>query len=231
MARGLSAPLRAAGAGVRPLVAVSQRVDAVPARQEVRDGLDQALAAWLVAAGLLPVPVPNGLHALHRLAAWLEAVAPGAVVLSGGDDLGQAPDRDSTEAVLLHYAQARRLPVLGLCRGLQVMAVQAGADLKPVSNHVGARHRIHGDSPDLVGDVNSYHRFGLHACPPGYRIAARSEDGEIEALAHLDLPWEGWMWHPERERPFQARHLGRASALLTGRLHEQGRPFGAGASR
>ena len=33
-------------------------------------------------------------------------------------------------------------------------------------------------------------------------LLAQSEDGNIEAMIHKELPWEGWMWHPEREEIF-----------------------------
>ena len=76
----------------RLVVAVSQRVDLVPERDERRDALDQRLCAWLASAGCQPVPVPNSLvapaakrsNAGKGLQSWLSALKPGAVVLSSG---------------------------------------------------------------------------------------------------------------------------------------------------
>jgi putative glutamine amidotransferase len=64
--------------------------------------------------------------------------------------------------------------------------------------------------------VNSYHGFSLATGPLDFEVLARSEDGEIEAIRHKSLPWEGWMWHPEREENFAARDVQRIKALFGG---------------
>lgn len=197
------------------LVAVSQRVDVWPDRDERRDALDQRLALWLARAGCLALPVPNGL-ADDDLGRWLAALVPGGVLLSGGNDIGEAPERDATERALLTHAEATRLPALGLCRGLQMMTVWAGGTLAPVAGHVRARHRLDTGTDGWPGEVNSYHGWAPAACPPGFVVAARSvSDGAIEAIRHEVLPWEGWMWHPERERPdFTEADTARARRLF-----------------
>lgn len=193
------------------LLAVSQRVDVVPGRDERRDALDQRVALWLAAADCRAYPVPNALGGELAVHAWLDGLRPGGIVLSGGNDLGREPSRDATETALLAYARERGLPVLGVCRGMQVLAHLAGTGLKPVSGHVRATHSLAGE---ITGPANSFHDFALAAVPAGYRVLARSDDGEIEAMAHEGLPWEGWMWHPEREPTFLQRDLARLRALF-----------------
>jgi len=191
------------------VVAVTQRVDLIAGRNEARDALDQRLAALVLSCGYVPVPVPNVLGGAIR--DWLTAVQPVAVVLSGGNDIGQCAERDDTELALLAHAQDRCLPVLGICRGMQMIAHWAGANLHPVIGHVRTRHQLTGHISSVV---NSYHSYSLVACPEGFEMLACSEDGEIEAIRHLLLPWEGWMWHPEREENFAADDVRRIKALF-----------------
>lgn len=200
----------------RRRVAVSQRVDRWPARNEVRDAVDQALVRWLYQAGSLPVPVPNGLPQAG-LGVWLEQIAPEAIVLSGGNDIGEAPERDRTEGQILAYAEAHRLPVLGICRGMHMLAAYAGGTLESVEGHAGTRHalRIRNGTTGWPAEVNSFHNHGLRSPPPGYAVAAEAPDGTVEAVLHLDLPWEGWMWHPEREATPVPSDIGRFINLLS----------------
>ena len=80
------------------IVAVSQRVDHFPDRNEARDALDQSLAAFVVICGHVPVPVPNALGGAIR--DWLTLVRPAAVVLSGGNDIGrQEPGKPQQNTV------------------------------------------------------------------------------------------------------------------------------------
>jgi putative glutamine amidotransferase len=70
---------------------------------------------------------------------------------------------------------------------------------------------------DRSDEVNSYHNFSLAHCPPGFVVTARAEDKTIEAIRHTILPWEGWMWHPEREPQFNTTDVMRFRALLDSR--------------
>jgi len=179
--------------------------------------LDQRLIEFLLCAGYLPIPVPNSLFAESpegdTFAQWVAAIAPGAVVLSGGNDIGSCRSRDLTENSLLDYAEHNRLPVLGICRGMQTIAVRAGVEQRAMSGHLRTRHTVSGE---IVRDANSYHNYVLAACPAGFDVLACSEDGEIEAIRHEALPWEGWMWHPERELVFANDDIERLRRLIGG---------------
>lgn len=201
----------------RLVIAISQRVDRLPGRGESRDALDQRLTGWVAALGALAVPVPNTFG--DDLVHWLDAMRPTALLLSGGNDIGDSPERDRTETALLRHAEETGLPVLGLCRGMQMMAHHAGDTLVPLTGHAGTRHSLQSQlvaSGALPAEVNSFHNWGLAACPQGYSVLATAGDGTIEAMRHRALRWEGWMWHPERETRFGEGELARARQLLIG---------------
>ncbi|MCR9072754.1 MAG: gamma-glutamyl-gamma-aminobutyrate hydrolase family protein [Alphaproteobacteria bacterium] len=211
----------------RGIVAVSQRIDDYPERGEYRDALDQQLCVWIARAGFVPVQVPNRLGDDAAIHAWLHAVSPAGIVLSGGADVGKHHDRDRTEGVLLEHAKAFDLPLLGICRGMQFLALQFGAQLVEREGHVRIRHRLIPRTGEKIpATVNSYHTWTLTECPSMFQTLATCEaDGTIEAFAHTNLPWEGWMWHPERESPFAEADHSRFEILFGG----SGRPqSGAG---
>src|SRR6478752_4151957 len=117
----------------RRRVGLSQRVENLPDRRERRDALDQQWPVLLERLGLTPVVIPN---LLQDPGAFVDDMDLGLVVLTGGNDLthlagaaNPAPERDATEARILDHAAARGLPVLGVCRGLQLMVAQTGGAL------------------------------------------------------------------------------------------------------
>jgi len=194
---------------IQKLIAVSQRVDVISRRGEIRDCLDKNLTDWLESQGFLTVPVPNfygskNLANINSLSNWLFRIQPDALLLSGGNDIGQFPERDRTEEHLLTWAKRGKVPTLGICRGLQMMIAWSGGGLKKNAGHVGSRHKlqIHGEDLDWPSDVNSFHEWAIDSCTPEFLVAATSNDGSIEAVISKSLPWEGWMWHPERESPY-----------------------------
>lgn len=205
------------------VVAVTQRVDRVDGRDEVRDAVDQKLIRWLLAAGYIPVPVPNfpieqTLDVIDTVTnEWLMSIRPDAILLSGGNDVGEYPQRDETERCLLSWAAENKIPVLGVCRGMQMMGVWAGASLYAVEGHVRTRHVLNfsNEREDLPTEVNSYHNWALQDCPPGFLAMAWAEDGVLEAIRHNDMPWEGWMWHPEREQVFNPIDTQRLKRLFS----------------
>ncbi len=152
------------------------------------------------------------------------------LVIAGGADVnplryGQQPDanvvawyddRDASELWLLEAAEARAIPVLGICRGMQLMAVAAGGTLvQHLPDVVG--HAVHsgGDSEyghvpvtvdpghrisGLVGAVVEApcHHHQAVATHPGYTATARDSDGVLQAMeAEGDRFVIGVQWHPE----------------------------------
>jgi N5-(cytidine 5'-diphosphoramidyl)-L-glutamine hydrolase len=178
-------------------VAVTQRVAVVAEYAERRDCLDQAWPRFLAACGLLPLPLPNLIEVALALC---DNAGICGLVLTGGNDLatlgGEAPERDAVENALLDFAERRSLPVLGVCRGMQVIQQRCRIPLCRVEGHVTRRQviRIDGERKE----VNSYHRFAAFESRPPLDTWAIADDGAIKAVRHASLPITGIMWHPER---------------------------------
>lgn len=179
-------------------VGITQRQMYLADRDEWRDALDTRLAALVWSLGLCPVPLAN---AVPDVAAYLDALRIDAVLVSGGDDLGATPQRDAFERVMLDEAGRRGLPVLGICRGLQLMNDVCGGSLVKVEGHVSTRHALSGEGFDAERTVNSFHAHGILPETLGAELEplAKAPDGSVEAVRHRRFPWTGIMWHPERE--------------------------------
>lgn len=183
-------------------------------------------------AGALPVllpPLPPGTadSVVARLLDRLDGV-----LLAGGADLEPGryaarphpsvqpprPDRDSTELAVARLTRERDLPVLGVCRGMQVLWVDAGGSLE---QHLPDRlgHDGHAPAPGRYGEhevrtvpgtrvaamlgdrlsVPSYHHQApLLPGPPELVPTAWSDDGVCEAVEVPDARFRvGVLWHPE----------------------------------
>lgn len=185
-------------------IGVTTRIVSAPNSQESRDAIAHDWAKYL------KIAVPNS--------SWMALPNIGkddiipyctrwnidALILSGGDDIGKTLLRDETEFTLVNWAAENKIPLLGVCRGMEILGKFSGTQLIPVENHVGIRHKISGS---INGETNSYHHLALENVPQHYTLLAKSEDNHIEAIQHDFLPWIACMWHPEREQSPQSIDL------------------------
>ena len=193
------------------------------------DLLHHEYADQVVAAGGVPVLLPPATaDAAHARA--VVARIDGLVVCGGadvdpevyGEDPGPhttqwRPDRDAWEAALLVAADEVGLPVLGVCRGMQLMAAVAGGSLdQHVPDLVG--HREHGPAPGVFGTTEVATTPGSRVAAlvgervevpchnhqsvrehPGFDVVARADDGTVEAMeAPGDRFCVAVQWHPEK---------------------------------
>jgi N5-(cytidine 5'-diphosphoramidyl)-L-glutamine hydrolase len=188
------------------LIAVSQRVAVEPRFGERRDCLDQAWTHFMTTCGLIPILVPNEPSTARAVCT---ALPVSGILLTGGNDLvaygGDAPERDATETVLIDIAEANALPVLGVCRGMQIIQHRFGIELSRVIGHVSSSQTISIDG--APAQVNSYHNFGTTETRPPLQSWACADDGVVKAVRHASGHMVGIMWHPERIDPFASRDI------------------------
>ena len=159
----------------------------------------------------------------------------GLVVAGGGDvdpasygaiDAGSSgtdPGADATEIALVRAARAREVPVLAICRGMQIANVAFGGSLDQDIGRVGTVHEPISDDPEAVlaavheitiasdsllgrvlgtgpRTVNTIHHQAIDRLADGFRVTARTQDGVIEAIETDDAwPFLGVQWHPEKQ--------------------------------
>lgn len=194
--------------------------------------LTAAYVTALEGAGLIPLIVPP-LSSERAAAAVLDSVS--GLVLTGGEDVDPArygekrhekvrsvnAARDATEAALVEAAKGRGMPVLAICRGIQILNVALGGTLvQDISSQCetdiahdedGPRdsrsHEIIVEPGSLIANaigterctVNSFHHQSVKDVADGMRVSARSPDGIVEGIESTDEDW--WVlavqWHPE----------------------------------
>lgn len=182
---------------------------------EQRDAIAHDWFRRLQPFGITVLPIPN---VLEDAAAYARRFGVSRLLLSGGDDLGSLRDepggpaptpRDRTEVALLDWALAEDIPILAICRGLQVANVYFGGGLtRNLETEVpGERHRATAHTVFLEDGatilVNSFHNEGVlaHQVAPNLNIFARSAGGVVEGLTHQTKLLTAIQWHPERLSP------------------------------
>ncbi|MEV8594213.1 gamma-glutamyl-gamma-aminobutyrate hydrolase family protein [Streptomyces sp. NPDC052012] len=190
---------------------------------------------WQLDAALLPVGYPRLVQRAGGLAAMLPPDAPeraaatvarlDALVIAGGPDVepvhyGAEPHprtgpparaRDAWELALIRAALEREVPLLGICRGMQLLNVALGGTLV---QHIDG----HAETPGVFGrhpvkpvpgtryasivpeetEVPTYHHQSVDRLGTGLIPSAHAEDGTVEAVELPTAPWTlGVQWHPE----------------------------------
>lgn len=133
------------------------------------------------------------------------------VILSGGGNIYSYSrnevdkQRDEFEYKVIETCIQKCVPVIGICRGMQIINDFFGGSLKPCTDHAGTRHAILFDHTEWWSfhcrhfNVNSYHDLSIDQLGDGLITIASSGDNVIEALMHDQFNVLGIMWHPERE--------------------------------
>ena len=187
-------------------IAISLRLSLAQNYSEKRDALSRDWPIFIEKLGGIPLLVPNSIKNIND---FLIEIKPDAIILSGGENLGENQERDTTESHLIKYGIENKLPIFGVCRGMQIMNHYFGGSVTTTNDkkHVGKSHNIQINDSRLDTSneiiVNSYHDNVIHKTDlsPDFDILAENQnDKTIEALIHKKFPIVGVMWHPERDQ-------------------------------
>lgn len=223
-------PIATAGA---PLVAVT--ASTIPEAGSYRKPQLALYAAYVAALERMDLTAVllSTAHSPESLRRLLDRCS--GLVLTGGYDIaphryGEEPieqlgevneDRDEMEFLVLGGAIDRELPVLGICRGHQLLNVHFGgslyqdiaAQMDSDAVHTGTddwsqhHHTVTVEAGSRLEqclgirsfEVNSFHHQAVKKVGDGLRVTARADDGMVEALETVDGSWIlGVQWHPER---------------------------------
>lgn len=185
---------------------LTQRVEVVEAYGERRDCLDQAWTELLEGWGYTPVPLATTVETPRE---YLDQFDLDGVILTSGNDLthlddaaNPAPERDAFERAAVAWALDWGVPVLGVCRGLELLNHYFGGSLGSVDDHVDTIHSVSFGSDSWIEaqlgqstpetssaeteskprldrvewpnkiDVNSYHDYGIFEDAVGDELVA-----------------------------------------------------------
>jgi putative glutamine amidotransferase len=212
-----------------PMIGITPAYDNEKDISSVKGGYYEGIIEAGGMAVLMPMTVKESM---------LEAVISGCdgLLVTGGPDLdarhyGEAnlpfigeisPLRDSMELCAVRIAFERNIPILGICRGIQVINVALGGTLyqdicsqvrgKDVLKHSNSAPRWYPTHEIMIerdtriwsafkaesAMVNSFHHQAVKDAAPGFRVTSRAPDGVIESIEHEDRPFVvGVQWHPE----------------------------------
>lgn len=219
---------------MRPIIGITVPYDEEAQQMSLRDYYTDSISR----AGGIPILLAPT-RDMEEIKAYLE-LCHGCLLSGGGDmdpyywgeearpELGSiSPVRDYFEYVLTTFILEQGLPLLGICRGCQVMNVVCGGtliqDLKTELNHQQkapryyASHQIRIENSSLLRcimkrehiRVNSFHHQAVELPGKGLLVSARSSDGTVEAIESMQAGvfCLGVQWHPECMHDETARNL------------------------
>lgn len=217
---------------MRPLILVSADCD-IESGDLFQLKADYMRAVYTAGGLPLAAALPMECASVPQIAAEMCLLARG-LVLTGGADVSPdmfgadphprlgsiSPARDEFELALARAALQADLPVLGICRGMQVLNVAAGGGLiQDIESCVPGAHAHRVSAPrwhpthavsvapqsilrKVSGRdtmmVNSFHHQAVHPTAPGFEVTARAGDGIVEAIEKVGSRFTvGVQWHPE----------------------------------
>lgn len=193
-------------------IGITLRMEHIEKYNEKRDAISHDWVKFLSISNIFPIFIPNNLKDIEH---FIKTMNLDGIILSGGDNKGDDFERDNTEKEIIELAIKNKIPLLGVCRGMQVLNDFFGGShsISNDSNHIAKHHEIEliGIAPEKLFnskkfEVNSFHNNLIKKTSLGndlQEFAVSENDNTIEGFYHKNFPIMGIMWHPEREENYQ----------------------------
>lgn len=192
-------------------IAITQRLCENESYKETRECLDINWGELFLELGFAPIVLPIK----YDVKKIYDEVGFDGIILSGGNDLYSlnenelSKQRDEFEMNLIKFALEKDIPLLGVCRGMQIVAQFFDCSFKKIPNQISTRDKLtisknskYYNALCNIKSVNSYASFFIDKFSKELIASATNQDGIIKAIEHIDKKIFGIMWHSEREKPF-----------------------------
>ncbi len=201
---------------MKKIIAITQRIDFIDDYNETRETLDVRYLELIKRLDFTPLILSYTID----IEEYFRVFKVDGIILSGGNDLyewfntKESKKRDAFEYKLIKYAIENSIPILGICRGMQVIANYFNSHFEKISNQVGINHLL---KPNIkskyfpilkeIKKVNSYHNYAVNSISSDLIVSAYNDGDIIKAIEHRELKIFGHMWHPERYKKFDEAQL------------------------
>ena len=149
--------------------------------------------------------IPNNKKLSEKLISKIDFL-----ILSGGNDIviknKESLIRNNIEKNLIKRSLKKKIPIIGICRGAQLLNIFFKGKISKIDGHMRTRHNIFLNKNKIINKrvlrVNSFHNYGIlpKEISKKFKILATDKDKNIEMYISNYNKIIGVMWHPEREK-------------------------------
>ena len=135
------------------------------------------------------------------------------LIIPGGNDVSNvlktSKIRNIIEKNLIKICFKKKIPILGICRGAQLLNKSFGGKISKIKKHMRTRHNIFFTNREIIKknflNVNSFHNDGIkkNDLSKSFKVLASDKNKNIEMFISTNKKIIGTMWHPEREKSTQ----------------------------
>lgn len=181
-------------------ILITQRLEYQGKHKELRNSIDVRLTKFIYSLGFMPILLCNMNPDISHL---INDLKPDGIILSGGGDIFDNDKRLILEKKIIELSIKKKIPLVGICRGAQIINKFFNGDQKKIKNHVSRNHVVNfKEKFNKSITTNSYHKYGFDdlLISKDLKILALSKDNIVEFFIHKKYSIYGMMWHPERNK-------------------------------